>query len=149
MKLAASKKIHYDSGPNMTPLVDVALVILIFMMLVGTFGTGEHYLKGAVPPPASAGMRGALNEPVVVRIDIAGGNEVSAAFLDQRAGSIADLQSELRGLHQRLNAAGSGLGDQTLILLSPQRRVPYKQAIAAFEAAARVGFSRIAFTTAQ
>ena len=40
MKLGTSQKIHYDSGPNMTPLVDVVMVILIFMMLVSQFVTG-------------------------------------------------------------------------------------------------------------
>jgi biopolymer transport protein ExbD len=32
MKLNSSKKGHYESGPNMTPLVDVVMVILIFLM---------------------------------------------------------------------------------------------------------------------
>src|SRR5688500_8519046 len=44
MKPTAAKQIHYDSGPNMTPLVDVVMVILIFLMLAGSFGTGEKYM---------------------------------------------------------------------------------------------------------
>jgi biopolymer transport protein ExbD len=37
MKLKGAKAVHYDSGPNMTPLVDVVMVILIFLMLAGSF----------------------------------------------------------------------------------------------------------------
>ena len=49
MKIQVSRKIHYDSGPNMTPLVDVVMVILIFMMLVGQFIGAEHYLVSNLP----------------------------------------------------------------------------------------------------
>ena len=39
MRIQGARKVHYDSGPNMTPLVDVVMVILIFLMLAGSFGT--------------------------------------------------------------------------------------------------------------
>src|SRR5208282_2257152 len=63
MKIQGAKKIHYDSGPNMTPLVDIVMVILIFLMLAGSFNQLEHYLVSDVPlqakgvggaPPAGA-----------------------------------------------------------------------------------------------
>ena len=54
MKMKAAKKVSYDSGPNMTPLVDVVMVILIFLMMVGNFGALEHYLLSNVPLIASA-----------------------------------------------------------------------------------------------
>src|SRR5687767_11817372 len=49
MRLQGAKKVHYDSGPNMTPLVDVVMVILIFLMLAGSFGANEHYLTSNLP----------------------------------------------------------------------------------------------------
>ena len=49
MKIAGAKKVHYDSGPNMTPLVDVVMVILIFLMLCGSFGGMERYLVSNLP----------------------------------------------------------------------------------------------------
>src|SRR5688572_3664405 len=49
MKIKGAKKVHYDSGPNMTPLVDVVMVILIFLMLAGSFGANEHYLTSNLP----------------------------------------------------------------------------------------------------
>lgn len=47
MKVSGAKAVHYESGPNMTPLVDVVMVILIFMMLCGSFGSAEHYMIGS------------------------------------------------------------------------------------------------------
>src|SRR5712671_5186227 len=49
MRIQGAKKVHYDSGPNMTPLVDVVMVILIFLMLAGSFGGIEHYLVSNLP----------------------------------------------------------------------------------------------------
>ena len=49
MKLKGAKAVHYDSGPNMTPLVDVVMVILIFLMLAGSFGGAEHFLTSNLP----------------------------------------------------------------------------------------------------
>jgi biopolymer transport protein ExbD len=49
MKMKGAKQVHYDAGPNMTPLVDVVMVILIFLMLAGNFGDVEHYLASSVP----------------------------------------------------------------------------------------------------
>jgi biopolymer transport protein ExbD len=47
MKTSIAKKVHYESGPNMTPLVDVVMVILIFLMLAGCCGSSEHYMIGS------------------------------------------------------------------------------------------------------
>src|SRR5688572_24196286 len=49
MKMKGAKAVHYDSGPNMTPLVDVVMVILIFLMLAGSFGAASHFLPNNMP----------------------------------------------------------------------------------------------------
>jgi biopolymer transport protein ExbD len=49
MKIKGAKSIHYESGPNMTPLVDVVMVILIFLMLTGSFGAVAHFLPSSMP----------------------------------------------------------------------------------------------------
>ena len=53
MKMKSAQKIHYDAGPNMTPLVDIVMVILIFLMLTGTFTAGMHYLQSNIPQVGS------------------------------------------------------------------------------------------------
>src|SRR5205809_671221 len=64
MKIRGAKKIHYDSGPNMTPLVDIVMVILIFLMLAGSFAGAEHYLVSNVPF-SKQGAGGAICKSVV------------------------------------------------------------------------------------
>src|ERR1700753_2777622 len=75
MKINAARTVHYDSGPNMTQLVDVVMVILIFLMLAGSFAGAEHYLvrnvpytpKGAAGAPPPPGF--VPDEPLEIRVD--------------------------------------------------------------------------------
>src|SRR5215208_2106354 len=57
MKLKGAKQVHYDSGPNMTPLVDVVMVILIFLMMAGSFTQGGWFLQSTVPIKKSGGAK--------------------------------------------------------------------------------------------
>jgi biopolymer transport protein ExbD len=45
MKLGAKGPARFESGPNLTPMVDVVMVILIFLMLVGTLATSDWSLE--------------------------------------------------------------------------------------------------------
>src|SRR5207253_2215594 len=49
MKIKGAKAVHYDSGPNITPLVVVVMVILIFLMLAGSFGASAIFLPSSMP----------------------------------------------------------------------------------------------------
>ena len=75
MKIAGAKKIHYDSGPNMTPLVDIVMVILIFLMLAGSFVGAEHYLVSNLPLSQTGAGNAQLppgfipDEPIDIRVD--------------------------------------------------------------------------------
>ena len=85
MKIRVSQKVHYDSGPNMTPLVDVVMVILIFLMLCGSFVGSEHFLVsnlpisqsgvGSVPPPPGF----IPDEPIEIRVDSRGAGFIATA----------------------------------------------------------------------
>ena len=53
MKIQGAKKIHYDSGPNLTPMVDIVLVLLIIMMVSATYIVSQS-LKVELPKTASS-----------------------------------------------------------------------------------------------
>src|ERR1700742_3022709 len=71
MRIKGAKQVHYDSGPNMTPLVDVVMVILIFLMLAGSFGETEKYLVSDVPVAAKgAGGKPKDGVPIPTKFSI-------------------------------------------------------------------------------
>lgn len=153
MKIQGAKKIHYDSGPNMTPLVDVVMVILIFLMLAGSFVSAEHFLVSNLPVVQSgAGGEQAPpafipDEPIDIRVD---NNAVTGAFV-ARAGQIQTsdidaLTTQLRAMRLKLNATGKS-DDKIQVKIGPAKNVRYKDLVAVYEAALNAGYKKVAFAT--
>src|SRR5476651_500867 len=81
MKVKGAKQVHYDAGPNMTPLVDVVMVILIFLMLAGSFAGTTRFImsKAGVHQKGISSAKVDPNKPIDVVIDvIVSGNSKSA-----------------------------------------------------------------------
>lgn len=151
MRFPASQKFQYDSGPNLTPLVDVVMVILIFLMLVGSFGAGEHFLAsnlpikqngpGQTPPPAGW----VADTPLEIRVDPRGaGFEAVAGRI--RVNDQRQLESQLRRMLEQFQKAGTP-PDKVQVIISPSRVVRYEHLIRVYEAALSAGFTKVAFAT--
>src|SRR4051794_12780402 len=102
MKVQGAKKVHYDSGPNMTPLGDVVMVILIFLMLAGSFGGIEHYLASNLPVKAQGGGKSDTTKTAFddiqldVRVDApSNSNTWTARFGDVTTNSPEQLKNAL------------------------------------------------------
>ena len=154
MRLKGAKKVHYDSGPNMTPLVDVVMVILIFLMLAGSFVGAEHFLvsnlpfsekgAGAAAPPAGF----IPDEPLDIRVDPrATGDGFVASAGQIRVDNNQDaLTQQLVRMRKQLNAAGKPT-NTIQVKINPGKNVKYKHLIAVYEAALRAEFEKVAFAT--
>ena len=138
MRLKGAKQVHYDSGPNMTPLVDVVMVILIFLMLAGSFGANEHYLASKVPirKGGTSGATDAVPDETDFRITV----DALEDRFNARPDGMEPLQSE-----DSLKAAlGAKLGqfatvgtspDKIQVIISPGRQVKYAFLMQVYEAA--------------
>ena len=103
MKVEGAKKVHYDSGPNMTPLVDVVMVILIFLMLAGSFAGSTRFLmsKQGIHKTGSGGAAKLDDGPEDIELGwLAGASSVGIT-----AGASAP-----RAVVEQIAAALSGLG---------------------------------------
>ena len=152
MRIRGAKQVHYDAGPNMTPLVDVVMVILIFLMLAGSFVGAEHYLTSNLPvsitgPGDTEVPPGFIpDEPLDIRVDSPTPDRFVATAGQIRTDDLNALTNGLREMRQRLNAAGKP-NDQIQVKIGPGRSVKYKFVVAVYEAALRAGFTKIAFAT--
>ncbi|MGH7215272.1 MAG: ExbD/TolR family protein [Tepidisphaeraceae bacterium] len=155
MRISGAKKVHYESGPDMTPLVDVVMVILIFLMCVGSFAGAEHYLVSNLPiSPTGAGSAetppGHIpDEPLDIRVD------ADPRYPDRYVARVGNLQTTetpqlIGGLTAKktaLNAAGSTT-EKIQVIISPGRNVKYKNLIDVYQAALQAGFTKVSFATA-
>jgi biopolymer transport protein ExbD len=156
MKIRGAKQIHYDSGPNMTPLVDVVMVILIFLMLAGTFTGNEWYLVSNLPLRQTGGGNVApppggfpQDEPLEIRVDQ---NATRDGFI-ARAGQIQTsdpkiLAAGLSKMQDQFAQAGKG-PDKVQIIISPGRAVKYEYLVEIYQAALDAKFQKVGFASAR
>ncbi len=148
MRMKGAKQVHYDSGPNMTPLVDVVMVILIFLMLAGSFGAGEHYLQSTVPirQGGGGGVKDAVPDEVTFTITVdEGGDRINAR--PDGMDPITDKAVLTAALEQKLAAfaaAGTPV-DKVQVVISPGNQVKYVYLIQVYEAALEAKFTKVAF----
>ena len=160
MKLKGSKQVHYDSGPNMTPLVDVVMVILIFLMLAGKFEDAEHFMEPKLPvaenAPGEVTDKPFIPKTIVsidVRPDPRDPEQIKfIASTVTATGTLASGDPEvLREGLSRLRDGIKGQGksdDEIQVLIRPSRSLSYDALIKVYEAANRAEFTNVSFTTA-
>jgi len=152
MKLKGAKQVHYDSGPNMTPLVDVVMVILIFLMMAGSFSQGGWFLQSTVPIKSKGGAQADVpkgfvpDEPLEVRIDnSADGFRVLAGDI-RSTGDREQLRASLEQKLKQYEGAGTAR-DKVQVLLMPGRNLKYENIVSVYEAGLRAGFTKVGFAT--
>lgn len=156
MKIKGAKQVHYDSGPNMTPLVDVVMVILIFLMLAGSFAGTDWYLVsnlplrqgggGAVQPPPGGFPE---DEPLEIRVDQNAARDGFVARVGQiQTSDPKVLTAGLTKMREQFASAGKG-PDKVQVILSPGRSVKYEHLVQVYQAAMDAQFKKIGFATAR
>lgn len=151
MKLRGARKVRYDSGPNMIPLVDVVMVILIFLMLVGQFGGLEHYLLSKLPY-SEQGLGGAKppsgvipDEPLDIRVEAPAPDRWVALVGGQaQLSDAASLAQHLSILHDRLHDAGTPT-EKIQVIISPAKDIRYETLTTIYQCALQARFSKISF----
>lgn len=124
---------HY--GPNMTPMVDVVMVILIFFMASAAILGPEWFIKSSLPVMAAAP---ASDQPPPTRITV----EVSVAGYAVRIDRQPPQPVSEQDLVKVLAAARANAKGECIALVAPEPQAPYEQVIIAQEACLRAGLTR-------
>ena len=124
---------------NLTPLIDVVFLLLIFFMVSTTF-TRETQLKLDLPQAAS-GERVENRAVQQLELTIAASGEMA---LNERTLLRSDLQTLTAALQKE-----SG-GDTLLpLVITADAQTPHQYVITAMDAAGQLGFSRLRLTTSE
>ncbi len=136
-------------GPNMTPMVDVVMVILVFFMASAAVLGPDWFIHSALPIRAATAP---VSEDSIIRVELSlspapGATRVHAAYLGAIPGDtrlpdpprdlpLPDLGTWLAELVRATNA------DRFVVAITPAGGVPYQDVVRAHEACAAAGIRR-------
>lgn len=140
------------ASPDLTPVVNIAMVVLVVFMLTASFVEPQLYMQSEV---AMMEEGGAVNLPpdwtpptplpIMVNMDPEIPGSFSVAVAGRRVSEPAELEQILREQHDQFASAGMDLSE-IQVEISPQRHVIWQHLITVNEAAQRAGFANITFT---
>ena len=141
------------AGPNMTPLVDVVLVILIFLMLAGSFGIRERFLEtqlSVVNGTSSVEKPTMVVSPTQLDIHV---RPAGGGYVMQVAGGASTLDTDVLTSQlavRRAQFIAAGLSaDDVQIVIRPTGDAPWQPTLATFDAALRADFKKVSFAAAK
>ncbi len=133
--------LHY--GPNMTPMVDVVMVILVFFMASAVVLGPEWFLKASLPTP---GRAAASDEPpITLRIALAPQGAATVARVD--GGEPMSL-SALRDTILEATNRGREVRREVVVVVDPRADVAYEDVVRVHELASELGIARIGLAPA-
>jgi len=120
---------------NLTPLIDVVFLLLIFFMVSTTFD--RHAKLKVELPEASARTEQQLEDPVVLSIDAKGNY-----FIDDRQ----VVNTQLETLKIALQKTVADKKDVSLVLRA-DAKTPHQSVVRAMDAASQLGLTRLSIAT--
>ncbi|MCC6969590.1 MAG: biopolymer transporter ExbD [Phycisphaerales bacterium] len=153
LSLAQARGLHH--APNMTPMVDVVMVILVFFMASSAVLGPEWFIKSALPVrSASAGTAtDTLRLEFTLRSVPSDSDGASTAGAAARASTRTVVTGEsltdapLSALALRLEQlAKDNAGREIAVLLKPDANVPMQDLVFAHDACNRLGIAKVGMT---
>ncbi|MCK4704476.1 MAG: biopolymer transporter ExbD [Gammaproteobacteria bacterium] len=135
MDLRPNHKKEQEIEVNLTPLIDVVFLLLIFFMVSSTFD--RHAKLKVQLPQADAQMQQKVDNPIVLSIDSKG-----KYYIDDR--QVVNEQLETLKL-----ALKNTVGERTdiTLLLRADGRTEHQSVVRAMDAAAQLGLTKLSIAT--
>ncbi|HVZ94857.1 MAG TPA: biopolymer transporter ExbD [Phycisphaerales bacterium] len=136
-------------GPNMTPMVDVVMVILVFFMASAAFIGSDWYLRAALVPDAQKRAATTTTTPapdplaqrIEILLDVNEAGDTVVTGMDFQRAPLVDFLERMRNLPK---------GDATSklqVVIRPAFAVPYEDAVKAHEACRSGGIWKVGLGT--
>ena len=136
---------------NLTSMLDITFLLLIFFVLTASFAVGEGLLPADLPAGQSAASPDdpePPQQPIRITLRSLGGDDVSIQVpgLPTPPAGFTELYHDLRGLRHdpRTNPTGPYSPDDPIII-QPDGTVGWGHVVSAFNAAVRAEFTNVNF----
>ena len=126
---------------NLTALIDVVFLLLIFFMVTTTFD--RHARLKVSLPEASAKATQQVKEPLVLSIDAKGNY-----FINDRQVVNQTLDTLKQALRKSIGDQQADLQDVALVLRA-DANTPHQSVVRAMDAAAQLGLSKLSIATVE
>ena len=136
--------------PNLTPLIDVLFVLLLFFLLIARFHQPEGLLPGSLPQTGGMGVNptgGSVVDPLqfVVTLNPVGSHGENVSYEIERAGTAKDPKQ----LFEKLNAKRAAYGldaEKVQVVIRPTGDVRWEFVVETFSQARRASFKNVALS---
>jgi biopolymer transport protein ExbD len=133
-----TKRGHHEASVELTPLIDVVFLLLIFFMVSTTF-IRETQLK--IDLPEAAGELQEIEDDLIeITVDRLGDYAVNDRLL---------VNNDLRTLVRALEDVLSERPPSTRVIVTADANASHQSVVRAMDAAGKVGLTRLSITTQQ
>jgi len=128
---------------QMTPMIDVVFLLLIFFLWTASFRIAEHSLPSRVSEAAGGGSNSTAVPPeadfpeLVIRV-LWANERASWRIGEQPLATLADLQAKLAAIFQ--------VHAEAPVIIDPDAATPLGDVIDVYDLTRRVGFREVQFT---
>ncbi|PCJ85156.1 MAG: biopolymer transporter ExbD [Thiotrichaceae bacterium] len=126
---------------NLTPLIDVVFLLLIFFMVSTTFD--RHAKLKVSLPEASTKATQQQDNPLVLSIDAKGNY-----FLNDRQIVNQQLNTLKQAILKTIRSTNSNVADVALVLRA-DANTPHQSVVRAMDAASQIGLTRLSIATVE
>jgi biopolymer transport protein ExbD len=130
-----SRRVRREVEVNLTPLIDVVFLLLIFFMVSTTFTKETHLLIDL--PKASSPSNRAVNLQVEILITREGNFSINGEALINRE------QRTLRAAIYKVTKGDTAIP----MVIAADSATPHQSVVTAMDVAGQLGFSRLSITT--
>ncbi|QEQ96404.1 ExbD/TolR family protein [Neptunomonas concharum] len=124
---------------NLTPLIDVVFLLLIFFMVSTTF-TKESHLVIDLPEASDAAPSEDLPTMIEVVIDEEGNYSVNGQAL---------VNTQEKTLRQAINLQVKDQSDKPPLIITADAKTPHQAVVTAMDVSGQLGFEKLSITTKQ
>jgi biopolymer transport protein ExbD len=154
----ALKKMSVHVGPNMTPMVDVVMCILIFFMLGSSLAAPELFLKNNTAAVEKGGLGTITGDTKLpdVRMNIKlarQGDETWVSAFNSPLMKMSKVgttdQSDNEKVFAVLTEKRKSISDEVQVLIVPESHTPYQDVITLYDFCTKLQFKQVAFYPAK
>ena len=129
------RQVKAEEGVNLTPLIDVVFLLLIFFMVSTTF-TKETHLQIDLPE-AVGDLQPVVADPIDVVVDAQGGFSVNGKML---------VNKQLSTLRMAIEEVSDG-NTKIPFLITGDANASYQSIVSVMDLAGQMGYSNLSMTT--